>query len=132
VSRQPWSTRSAAARSSAGCRSQPTQTATTENEIGVLRFDEWGKKQVSRLSRDEINQKLAELTDPSNYAGRCADAQAAQTAFLAAHLTGWAGTTGCSPKNDIERRALADAQTAAHRDFTFAEKMQIVERLRQR
>jgi hypothetical protein len=105
----------------------------TEHTVGILHFDEWGKKQVSRISQLEIREVLNDMSnDPTNFAGRVAAAQAENAEWHRQHPTRWAGTNGCNPRNETERRALADAATAAHRDLTFAEKMQIVERLRQR
>jgi len=131
VSRPQWTTRSAAERLNAAHRrwNTPTteQATKTENTIGVLHFNANGEKQVSRLSRNEIDKRLSELTDPSNYAGRVADAQA-----IAAATPLWAGTTGCNPRNETERRALADAQAAAGRDLRYSEKQIIIDRLRQR
>lgn len=88
----------------------------------MIHFNEFGKRKT-------VNNNNS---DPTNYAGRVAAAQAEYAEFYRRNPDGWAGTRGCQPQNDIERRALADAATAANRDLTFAEKMQIIERLRQR
>ena len=70
--------------------------------------------------------------DPTNFKGRVAAAQAENAEWHRQHPDRWAGTRGCQPMNDIERRALADAQTAAKRDLTYGEKQLIIDRLRAR
>jgi hypothetical protein len=128
-----WSASSDAARSDAAQRRAwvmpPTIEQATENKISVLRFDEWGKK-VSRLSRNEIDKNLAGLTDPSNFAGRVHDAEAGCASWMAAHPTGWAGTTGAVPQNDRERQAFADQRAALGRDATYAERKNLLNELR--
>jgi len=137
VSRPQWSTRSAAERSNAAHRrwELPTEQATS-TETGVLHFDEWGKrKSTVRLSRNEIEKEIQETTvsnDPTNFNARVAAAQAENAAWHRAHPSGWAGTTGCNPQNETERRALADAATAAGRDLRYSEKQVIIDRLRKR
>ena len=88
-----------------------------------------------RLSRNEIEKEIQETTvnnDPTNFNARVAAAQAENVAWHRQHPSGWAGTTGAAPQNETERRALADAQSAATRDLTYAEKQVIIDRLRQR
>jgi hypothetical protein len=132
VSRRLWSTRSNAERSAIHHRSMPIEQATC-TETGVLHFDEYGRKQV-KLSRNEIDKEIQELTvnDPTNFNARVAAATAENAAWHRAHPSNWAGTTGCNPQNETERRALADAQAASTRDLTYAEKQQIIDKLRQR
>ncbi len=43
----------------------------------------------------------------------------------------WNGTRGATPQTDSERKLLADAQKNAGRDITFAEKKQLLLRLRE-
>ena len=137
MSRRLWSTRSNAERSNIYHRSMPPPEQATSTETGVLHFDEYGRKLV-RLSRNEIEKEIQELTmssnnnDPTNFNARFAVAQAENAAWHRAHPSGWAGTTGCNPQNETERRALADAQAASTRDLTYAEKQQIIDRLRAR
>lgn len=97
-----------------------------------------------RLSRNEIEKEIQETTvsndnkpavvssDPTNFAGRVAEAQAINAEWHRQNPTGFAGTQGCNPRNETERRALADAQAASTRDLTYAEKQQVIDRLRAR
>jgi hypothetical protein len=93
-------------------------------------------KTVSRLSRNEIEKEIQETTvsnnDPTNFNSRFASALKENALWHQAHPSGWAGTTGCNPQNETERRALADAATAAGRDLRYAEKQVIIDRLRAR
>jgi hypothetical protein len=135
VSRRLWSTRSNAERSNIRHRSMPPTEQATSTETGVLHFDEWGKKEkaVSRFSQSEIREALNDMSnDPTSFNARVAAAQAENAEWHRQHPTGWAGTTGCNPQNETERRALADAATAAGRDLRYSEKQQIIDRLRQR
>ena len=71
-----------------------------------------------KLSRDEINKNLAELTDSTNFAGRVKDATAENALWHQQHPTG-----GVTPQ-----RSIGDMTKIRHREITIGRTLTEAER----